>query len=364
MNSFYLLLLLPTVPIVGWAIYTKFKEQKHCEALLIGIPAIVAYVDALLLHYTMAGPVSPWLQWMQMLITATIVPLAYLYFSRQLGRQFNNGTNILLWLLFVLLFIPRCVIFLSGEAASINSDQIRLFSIQVFRGNEEVFWLFTGDFVIIAQSLITMMRMVPMMRTLRRYGLIIDRKMYAFAIWWAMAILFIITVSLSDFSDLGTPLGLLYYNGGLFLLLSTIYLLIALHFDLHPVKTQEGNTVHNVHSYIGHQSQISTQVRHLVEEDRVYLQPGYSTEDVLKALATNRTYFTRMMQETFGKTFSQYLNEHRLAHAQHLLLTTELSQNEIAMQSGFSDASYMSRVFKSNYNLTPHQWQTQHQQEE
>lgn len=362
MSALYLLLLLPALPIVIWAIYVKLKEQKYFETILISIPAIAVIADAVIVYSSVTGIIGAWLQWLQMLLCATIVPLAYLYFSRLIGRQFNNGTNIVLWLLLFFLLVPNCVIFWPGEDNVIASNQVRRFAIQIVRDGKVSAYMYTGDFIIMLQALLTMLRMVPTVRTLHRFGLMFDRKVYAFGIWWAMAIAFIATVSLCDIQVLATTLGSVYFFGGLSMLLATIYLLIALHFDLQPVKTEEGETVSSIDSYIEQQSSLITQMKHIVEVDRVYLQPGYRTEDILKALTTNRTYFTRMMQETFGKTFSQYLNEHRLAHAQHLLLTTDLTQNEIALQSGFNDATYMSRLFKNIYNLTPRQWQKENSQ--
>ena len=360
MNAFFLLLLLPAIPAIGWAINVKLKEQKYFDAIVIGIPALSVLVSAYLVYVMISGSMSPVVHWFQMFFSATIVPFSYLYFSRQIGRQFNNGTNIVLWLLVLFLLIPMGVIFLSEDQSIFDISQLSLFVIQFVRNDQIMFSIFTGDFVVLAQALITMLRMFPMFRKLRTYGLRLDKKMYAFGVWWAMAILFIITVSLNDIEILLSAIGSIYFFGGLSLLIIAIYILIALHFDLQPVQTKEGEVVHNVDTYIVElQSALIDQVRHLVEHDQVYLQPGYRTEDVLKALATNRTYFTRMMHEQFGKTFSQYLNEHRLAYAQQLLLTTELTQNEIAMQSGFNDATYMSRMFKAAYNLTPKQWQAE-----
>lgn len=353
------LLLILSLPFVGWSTYSKLKRHSYYDAWLVAYPALAALVSALIFDASMAGRASLTMLWIQMFLSATIIPLAYLYFSQQIGRQFNNGTNILLWTSLLLLFIPKCVIFLPGQTSVFDSSQLHPFAIRLVQGLETKFAILTGDLIIVIQALITMMRIVPMTRKLRRYGLKLDQKIYAFVIWWVMTIIFIATISLSSVEALSSTLGKFYYFGGLTLLISTIHLLIALHFDLHPVKTEEGDTVQNVGSYIEHQSALMVQVRHIVEVDRVYLQPGYRTEDILKALATNRTYFTRMMQDNFGKTFSQYLNEHRLAHAQHLLLTTDLTQSEIALQSGFNEVTYMSRMFKSTYNLTPRQWQVE-----
>jgi AraC-like DNA-binding protein len=52
----------------------------------------------------------------------------------------------------------------------------------------------------------------------------------------------------------------------------------------------------------------------------------------------------------------QYLLELRLVRARHLLAETELPIKEIAMQTGFKDEHYFSRLFRQKLNLTPGQW--------
>lgn len=357
MDFFYPLLLLPAIPVIVWAVYSKIKALHYYEAMVMCVPAIAVFASSIILYNL--PDVPAWLHWLQMLLSSSIVPLAYLYFSRQIGRRFYNGTNIVLWLLLLLLFLPNVVLCLPGETSPLQLPHIRRFTIYFMHGGKVALSMFVCDFVMLLQATLTLLRVVPLAHALRSYGLKLDAKVYAFVVWWLMAVIFIATKSIFPIEVFETPIGSIYYFGGLLILLSTIYSLIALNFDLHPIQTADGEVVKNVESYINEQqSSLAEQVRHVVEEEKVYLQPGYRTEDILKTLATNRTYFTRMMQECFGKTFSQYLNEHRIAHAQHLFLTTDLTQNDIAEQSGFNNATYMSRMFKSAYNLTPKQWQT------
>lgn len=363
MNPLYLLLLLPALPVMAWAIYTKIKEHYYVEAVTICVPAVAVFVSAYNLYLRTIGEANLNMHWLQMLLGATIVPLAYLYFSRQIGRKINNGTNIVLWLLLLVLFVPNAVIFLPGEQMTLHNSQVRPLAIEGIRDNEVIFSILTGDFVMMAQALLTMLRMIPTVRTLKRYGLKFDHRMYGFGIWWLMAIVYILTISLSSLESLMTTAGSIFYFGGMSLLAIAIYTLIALHFDLHPIRTAEGELVSGMDNFIKEQSSMGYKIKHIVEHDKVYLQAGYTTEDILTALSTNRTYFTRMMQEHFGKTFSQYLNEHRIEHAKQLLLTTDLNLTDIAIQSGFSDATYMGRIFKNTCNLTPKQWQKENKTE-
>jgi transcriptional regulator GlxA family with amidase domain len=64
-----------------------------------------------------------------------------------------------------------------------------------------------------------------------------------------------------------------------------------------------------------------------------------------------RRFFTHV-----GVTPKQALTLLRLAHGEHLLKITDHSVAEIATATGFCDASHFSRVFKSEYLMTPGQW--------
>src|SRR5215469_4695418 len=57
-----------------------------------------------------------------------------------------------------------------------------------------------------------------------------------------------------------------------------------------------------------------------------------------------------------GLSPHQYLLELRLVRARKLLAETNLSIKEIAMQTGFGDEFYFSRLFRQKLNLTPSQW--------
>lgn len=64
-------------------------------------------------------------------------------------------------------------------------------------------------------------------------------------------------------------------------------------------------------------------------------------------------YFSRKFKEQTGQNFSEFLERARLERATELLLTSDLSLNEIADQVGFNDYSYFSSRFKKNYGIGP-----------
>ena len=61
----------------------------------------------------------------------------------------------------------------------------------------------------------------------------------------------------------------------------------------------------------------------------------------------------RLFKEVIGETPVEYIVNIRVEHALKLLMEDNLSIAEIAEQSGFGSATYMSRVFKQKLGVTP-----------
>lgn len=71
-------------------------------------------------------------------------------------------------------------------------------------------------------------------------------------------------------------------------------------------------------------------------------------------------YAMALFQQTFGTTLTKYLTQHRLAHAQRLLVTTADSILHIALSSGFGSLSRFNEAFRQNFSCTPREYrQTQ-----
>lgn len=361
MTPLYLLLLLPALAIIGWAVYVKISDHRYVEALLIAMPALAVLVNAVLVQHMMQYGESLSVRWWSMFLVTTIVPFTYMYFARQLGRPWANITTGLLWILLVNLTFPNSIVYLGGEPFLLDSTVVHPWSLHLVHGGQIVGTMLLGDCVVIMQVVLVMLRMVPLWRTMRRLHLRFTYKTYIFVAWWVAAGAFLLAASTMNLQQLATVGGSLFYFSATSLLLITVYLLAATRFNLRPVD-EEGTVVTNVErlevaaNLREEQHALSEQVRRLMETERLYLDSGFSTMDMASRLGLNRTYFSRMMQVEFGMTFSDYLQDLRLRHAQQLLLTTDYKQEEIAELSGFNDAPHMARIFKSVLDTTPGAW--------
>lgn len=88
-----------------------------------------------------------------------------------------------------------------------------------------------------------------------------------------------------------------------------------------------------------------------------YVEANFSKEMIFKdAVAMSgmsTAAFSRYFKHKTEKTFTQYVNEHRITNAQKLLINTDLRINDICSQCGFNNLTYFNRSFKNHNNLTP-----------
>lgn len=95
----------------------------------------------------------------------------------------------------------------------------------------------------------------------------------------------------------------------------------------------------------------------LIEEQQIFLQSDLRLVDVVRLMRTNRTYISRLINEEYGCTFSDYINRRRIIYAQQLMMSNaEMAQKIVAQKSGFSHVSSFSRIFKHYTNQTPGGW--------
>ena len=91
-----------------------------------------------------------------------------------------------------------------------------------------------------------------------------------------------------------------------------------------------------------------------------YIHEHYKENIRIETLA-QKTYISRSevfrcFQKYTGQNPIEYLNEYRLAHAVNMLLETDKTVTQIALECGFSSSSYFGKVFKSKYAISPTQF--------
>ncbi|MEM8719011.1 MAG: AraC family transcriptional regulator [Cyanobacteria bacterium P01_G01_bin.39] len=82
--------------------------------------------------------------------------------------------------------------------------------------------------------------------------------------------------------------------------------------------------------------------------------------DLARQVGLNDCTLKRGFREVFGTTAFGYLHDYRLEQARQLLLENRLNVSEIANQIGFGSCSYLSKVFRKKYGVSPKQYQTKY----
>ena len=63
-------------------------------------------------------------------------------------------------------------------------------------------------------------------------------------------------------------------------------------------------------------------------------------------------YISKLLNKQVGKTFTDIVNEFRIAKAKQLLKDGAMAK-EVAAQIGFQSSSYFAKTFKKNVGITP-----------
>ena len=103
--------------------------------------------------------------------------------------------------------------------------------------------------------------------------------------------------------------------------------------------------------------ELMERIRTLMEEEHLYLRTDLKLQDVAVRLRTNSSYVSECINSVCGQTFSQFINEFRVRHAQELLRQQpDMKIVAITSASGFSTEASFFRNFKTVTGMTPREW--------
>jgi AraC-like DNA-binding protein len=91
-----------------------------------------------------------------------------------------------------------------------------------------------------------------------------------------------------------------------------------------------------------------------------YTQPLH-VEDISRSVGLHPGYAMTLFQTTFGMTMIEFVNQHRITHAQRLLATTDKKVLSIAFECGFGSLSRFNDAFRRACGCTPRQHRRTHQ---
>jgi AraC-like DNA-binding protein len=101
----------------------------------------------------------------------------------------------------------------------------------------------------------------------------------------------------------------------------------------------------------------------LVKRAVAYLHQNYhkplSRWEIANAIGVSENYLTHIFGRELGLSPWQYLNRYRIRQARELLRRTNDSVTAVALQVGFNDPAYFSRVFRKQVGVSPSTYREQ-----
>lgn len=81
----------------------------------------------------------------------------------------------------------------------------------------------------------------------------------------------------------------------------------------------------------------------------------HSLDELAKRFFISKSYLLASFKKTYGISPMQYLNKARIREAQRTLQSTDFPVNNVAAQTGFTNASHFARIYKKYTGITPSQ---------
>jgi len=108
---------------------------------------------------------------------------------------------------------------------------------------------------------------------------------------------------------------------------------------------------------------VMPRLRKAIQEDRVYLNPNLTLQDLAVRLHVHRNYLSQIINVKYRMNFKDFLNQYRIEEAKKMLLSAEYDHKTVlavVYDAGFNSKSVFNNAFKKFTGLTPSEFRNQH----
>ncbi|MBF0354039.1 MAG: helix-turn-helix transcriptional regulator [Alphaproteobacteria bacterium] len=97
-------------------------------------------------------------------------------------------------------------------------------------------------------------------------------------------------------------------------------------------------------------------IRRFLAEEQPHLKENFHREDMARALDVPEHRLSKVVNQGFGKSLIDVLNEQRVEEAKRLLASSDQQITQIAFAAGFNALPSFHRVFKKHAGCSPSEW--------
>jgi transcriptional regulator GlxA family with amidase domain len=98
------------------------------------------------------------------------------------------------------------------------------------------------------------------------------------------------------------------------------------------------------------------QIRKVTTHIDANLDRPIKNEELAALVRLNASHFGRAFRNSFGEPPHEYVIRRRVERAQGLMLSTEASLSDIALDCGLADQSHLTRLFRRIVGESPRAW--------
>lgn len=91
-----------------------------------------------------------------------------------------------------------------------------------------------------------------------------------------------------------------------------------------------------------------------------YMNADFNVNHIIEQMGMSRSVFYAKLRSLSAQSVNELITNYRLKMSVELLMNTHLSIREIAVECGFNDPAYFSRVFKQCFELSPKDYRALH----
>ena len=342
-----LLINLPAFLCAALALWRKRKDEAYYSAFILAILMGLLLVDAICVSQIFyVENAHALLVNMQAAVSVLIIPFIYLFIAPEGGQQRVSRTTVFLFLVTLLVLLPPTSLDLMPRYATVIKylPPQKPLGVSIFWKGEFLYHLTWMAIILVIQSYMALTQSKQLYHLVKAHGAHYSWKTKGTYYWnfgcgYFLALSFLIPLEVWQQSSMRW---VFYVVSSLFIGVGSLF--IYLGFDLNPVVNHEGGKNTSLSDFMLENGDLVTKMRGMLEQERVYLEPGIQSETMAQRLETSLPYFLKMFVATYGCTFPYWVNRKRIEHSKEMLSRGE-SFERIATECGFSSTFAFLRMF-------------------
>lgn len=355
MEFIYYIYFAAIVIALGYTVYRMCKDDRKTEAFIVFVISCIIMCHfgdtwykmifrpdfefhGVMLHLTN-------------LCTSILIPIIYTYICRQFHLHMFSATAYCIYGIAAICLFDSMYISIDSMAPTMALGNPH---IHIFLNGKELWYWNIYEVPLFFQSLMVTLKMLKLRNKMHREKLNVSHKGLQFLSTLVFAMFLALIIALipdNGWNSMTTAI----YMGTYTVLGVVLLIMISKRYDVYAIVNEE-----NEPEYLEVTPKfdpMNESFKKLVEEEKIYLNPQLSLVDVAQMLGTNRTYVSRMVNETYGESFSAFINRYRLEYAKTYMAENPRAKiDTIASECGFGSTSSFNKLFKSVMGTTPSAW--------